>query len=80
MACSHGSRLLMTERRSTIFSTATRGTSQIVYIISGSLRYGQRVVSVGMGFSNPGRKHSWQAGPDGALLLEIPHWAPALMA
>jgi hypothetical protein len=56
------------------------GTNQIVYILSGSLRYGRRLVSEGMGFYNAGRKYSWQAGPDGALFLEIHAGIPALMA
>jgi hypothetical protein len=55
-------------------------TNQLVYILSGSLSYGRRVVTEGMGFFNAGRKYSWQAGEEGATFLEIHAGIPALMA
>ena len=47
------------------------GTHQVTYVIKGQLKYGNRVVTAGMGVFTPGSKYSWVAGPEGADLLEI---------
>jgi hypothetical protein len=47
------------------------GTHQITYVIRGSLHYGNRVTSAGMGYYSPDRLYAWTAGEDGAEWIEI---------
>jgi hypothetical protein len=47
------------------------GTHQITYVLQGSLHYGNRVTSAGMGYYSPDRPYSWTAGDEGAEWLEI---------
>lgn len=47
------------------------GTHQITYVLRGSLHYGNRVTSVGMGYYSPDRPYAWTAGDDGAEWIEI---------
>ncbi len=54
------------------------GTHQITYVLRGSLIYGNRVTSAGMGYYSPNRPYSWRAGEDGAEWLEIHAGQPQL--
>jgi hypothetical protein len=47
------------------------GTHQITYVIKGSLNYGNRKTTAGMGYFSPDMNYSWIAGPEGAEWLEI---------
>lgn len=47
------------------------GTHQITYVLRGSLHYGNRVTSAGMGYFSPDRPYAWTAGDDGAEWIEI---------
>ena len=47
------------------------GTHQITYVLRGSLNYGTRTTSAGMGYFSPDRRYSWTAGDEGAEWLEI---------
>ena len=47
------------------------GTHQITYVLRGSLHYGNRVTSAGMGYYSPDRLYAWTAGDDGAEWIEI---------
>ncbi len=47
------------------------GTHQITYVLRGSLHYGNRVTSAGMGYYSPDRLYAWTAGEEGAEWLEI---------
>ncbi len=47
------------------------GTHQLTYVLRGSLHYGNRVTSAGMGYFSPDRLYSWTAGEDGAEWIEI---------
>ena len=47
------------------------GTHQITYVLRGSLHYGNRVTSAGMGYYSPDRLYAWIAGDDGAEWIEI---------
>lgn len=47
------------------------GTHQITYVLRGSLNYGNRTTSAGMGYFSPNRRYSWTAGDEGAEWLEI---------
>ncbi len=47
------------------------GTHQITYVLRGSLNYGSRTTSAGMGYFSPNRPYSWTAGDEGAEWLEI---------
>jgi hypothetical protein len=47
------------------------GTHQITYVLRGSLHYGNRVTTAGMGYYSPDRTYSWTAGDDGAEWIEI---------
>jgi hypothetical protein len=47
------------------------GTHQITYVLRGSLNYGNRTTSAGMGYFSPDRRYSWTAGDEGAEWLEI---------
>jgi hypothetical protein len=47
------------------------GTHQITYVLRGSLNYGNRTTSAGMGYYSPNRRYSWTAGDEGAEWLEI---------
>jgi hypothetical protein len=56
------------------------GTHQITYVLRGSLHYGNRVTSAGMGYYSPDRPYAWTAGDDGAEWIEIHAGEPALYA
>jgi hypothetical protein len=47
------------------------GTNQITYVLRGSLHYGNRVTSAGMGYFSPDRLYAWTAGDEGAEWIEI---------
>jgi hypothetical protein len=47
------------------------GTSQITYVLRGSLKYGNRETTAGMGYYSPNMNYSWTAGPEGAEWIEI---------
>ena len=47
------------------------GTHQITYVLRGSLRYGNRVTTAGMGYFSPDTPYAWTAGDDGAEWIEI---------
>jgi hypothetical protein len=47
------------------------GTHQITYVLKGSLRYGNRVTTAGMGYYSPDKLYAWTAGDEGAEWLEI---------
>jgi hypothetical protein len=47
------------------------GTCQITYVLRGSLHYGNRVTSAGMGYYSPDRLYAWTAGDEGAEWIEI---------
>ena len=47
------------------------GTHQITYVLRGSLRYGNRVTTAGMGYYSPNTPYAWTAGDDGAEWIEI---------
>jgi hypothetical protein len=47
------------------------GTHQITYVLRGSLHYGNRVTSAGMGYFSPDRLYAWTAGDEGAEWIEI---------
>jgi hypothetical protein len=47
------------------------GTHQITYVLRGSLHYGNRVTTAGMGYYSPDRPYAWTAGDDGAEWIEI---------
>jgi len=47
------------------------GTHQLTYVLKGSLIYGNRVTSAGMGYYSPDRLYSWRAGEEGAEWIEI---------
>jgi hypothetical protein len=47
------------------------GTHQITYVLRGSLHYGNRVTSAGMGYFSPDQLYAWTAGGDGAEWIEI---------
>jgi hypothetical protein len=47
------------------------GTHQITYVLKGSLNYGSRKTTAGMGYFSPNMNYSWTAGPEGAEWLEI---------
>jgi hypothetical protein len=47
------------------------GTHQITYVLRGSLHYGNRVTSAGMGYYSPDTPYAWTAGDDGAEWIEI---------
>jgi len=40
-------------------------------VLRGSLRYGNRVTSAGMGYYSPNTPYAWTAGDDGAEWIEI---------
>lgn len=45
---------------------------QVDYILRGELRYGNRVLTTGMGFFAPeGSNYTWTAGPEGCTFLEV---------
>ena len=54
------------------------GVNQITFMLKGSLHYGSRATTAGMGYFSPDRKYSWTAGPEGADFLEIFDGPPAL--
>jgi hypothetical protein len=47
------------------------GTHQLTYVLKGSLIYGNRVTSAGMGYYSPDRLYAWRAGDEGAEWIEI---------
>ena len=47
------------------------GTHQLTYVLRGSLHYGNRVTSAGMGYYSPNTPYAWTAGDDGAEWIEI---------
>lgn len=47
------------------------GTHQLTYVLKGSLIYGNRVTSAGMGYYSPDRLYAWKAGDEGAEWIEI---------
>ncbi len=53
------------------------GTSQITYLLSGSLAYGRTVTKAGQGFYSPNKKYTWTAGDEGAEWIEIHDGIPA---
>ena len=56
------------------------GTNQITFVIRGSLHYGNRVTSAGMGYFSPDKPYAWTAGDDGAEWIEIHAGEPQLYA
>ncbi|MFA5882596.1 MAG: cupin domain-containing protein [Acidimicrobiia bacterium] len=56
------------------------GTHQITYVLRGSLHYGNRVTSAGMGYFSPDKPYAWTAGEDGAEWIEIHAGEPQLYA
>ena len=56
------------------------GTHQITYVLRGSLHYGNRVTSAGMGYYSPDRLYAWTAGDEGAEWIEIHAGAPQAYA
>lgn len=54
------------------------GTHQITYVLRGSLHYGNRVTSAGMGYFSPDQPYAWTAGADGAEWIEIHAGEPQL--
>jgi hypothetical protein len=56
------------------------GTHQITYVIRGSLYYGSRVTSAGMGYSSPDKPYARTAGDDGAEWIERHAGQPTLYA
>lgn len=56
------------------------GTHQITYVLRGSLHYGNRVTTAGMGYYSPDRPYAWTAGDDGAEWIEIHAGQPQLYA
>jgi hypothetical protein len=47
------------------------GTYQVNYVLRGELRFGNQVVTAGMGYFTPDMLYSWRAGDDGAEWIEI---------
>lgn len=56
------------------------GTHQITYVLRGSLRYGNRETTAGMGYFSPDKNYSWTAGDEGAEWLEIHAGLPQIVA
>lgn len=55
------------------------GTHQITYVLRGSLRYGNRETTAGMGYFSPDRPYSWIAGDEGAEWIEIHAGQPRII-
>jgi hypothetical protein len=56
------------------------GTHQITYVLRGSLHYGNRVTTAGMGYFSPNLPYAWTAGDDGAEWIEIHAGEPQFFA
>jgi hypothetical protein len=56
------------------------GTHQITYVLRGSLHYGNRVTTAGMGYYSPNTPYAWTAGDDGAEWIEIHAGQPEAFA
>jgi hypothetical protein len=56
------------------------GTHQLTYVLRGSLHYGNRVTTTGMGYFSPNTPYAWTAGDDGAEWIEIHAGQPDVLA